>query len=494
MLPAPNPIKCKKVIQKHIETGPATICMADADGLKGVNDKYGHLAGDQYLEHVFRILQQCFPEFIWDRYGGDEFIGVAQGEITPDASQAVRETVQILNQTIKIGYSLGAVHSAPNDTVDLVMAMADAAMYEAKHVHHGGLLMFNPSKRVGLIGPNWEMEWYIPLIRNKIRFFLGYELGDVDFVFAKHRLIQEGVYVETPEELKGYIMEQTEQLDEFNFPDTSPKEDEFGNWGLPEETLEWRSRLPESEWEQTGDIDQGVKLNIETGNKQSWEIPRTEVKTQPEPEKKKKGSRFQLPHIPEISLPSLSSLSSLSLPSLPSFRMDKEEKNPDLETVTAIGNPTFQGKILWIWGDRSHEIDYVFAKYLARSNQVLYLDGDFKNPQHQGDWSVSWALETPARPPSDYKKEKNLTIWGLGKRPPKLANIKSLWDNALYSLTTVDKTIVVGAGKMGPPPHVDAILFVTEEDLLLASPAVAVKPSDSMEEVVRKAVEVFEKI
>lgn len=473
MLPAPNPIGCKELIQNYMDAGLATVCMADADGLKGINDSYGHTTGDQFLEKVLQTLQQCFPEFIWDRYGGDEFVGVSSGEITPDANQAIRDTVQILGQSIKIGYSLGVVHTAPNDTVDLAMAMADAAMYEAKHVHHGGLLMFNPSKKVGLIGLDWGMEWYIPLTRNKVRFFLGYELGDVDFVFTQHCLTQEGIYVKTPEELKNYIT-----LAE---PELKPAEDEFGDWGLPAENLEWRSKTPESEWEQIEGVEQAVKLNIEIGDKQpprSKPIEVHEIEKAIKVEKKKKESRFQIPQLPQ-------------LPKFPEFYTDKAV---DSVEPPVKNSSIFHGKVLWVWGERSHKLDYAFALHLSKSNQVLYLDGDFADPQQPGDWSMCWAIGTPARPPSNPRKDKNLTTWGLGKRPPKLSNIKALWDNALYSLATVDRTIIVGAGKIAPPPHVDIILFVTENDVLLSYPAVAIYPSDPMNEIERKVVEVFEKV
>lgn len=465
MLPAPNPIQCKNEIQEVLGTGPATVCLADADGLKGINDKYGHLAGDQYLECVFESLQGSFPEFHWDRYGGDEFIGVSPGEISPNPEQAKRETVQILNQPIKIGYSLGVVHTAPNDTVELAMAMADAAMYEAKHVHHGGLLMFQPVKVVGLILTDWAIEWYIPLVREKIRFFLGYEQGIVDFTFTQNPDIQEGIFVDSPEKLHRYIFEV-----EKNEPPQPV--DEFGEWGMPVENLEWRTKTPESEWEQMQD-DQPVKIRLERdGGSVAGSIKPT---AKPEPVEKSplpKKRRFSLP---DISIPTFPSLSPAPAPHKPEPKEDN----------------ILQGKILWVWGERAHEIDYAFARHLSQSASVLYLDGDFKNPQQPGDWSDCWAIKTPARPPANLKQEGNLTVWGLGKRPPQLRNIKALWENALYSLNTTDKVIIVGAGGSAPPPHVDGILFVTENDIPLAAPAVSVHPLEKPEEIAKKVGEML---
>ena len=54
---------------------PVSIVFGDMNGLKKVNDRYGHLEGDHLLREMARILKLCFrSEDIVARWGGDEFI------------------------------------------------------------------------------------------------------------------------------------------------------------------------------------------------------------------------------------------------------------------------------------------------------------------------------------------------------------------------------------------------------------------------------------
>ncbi len=483
MLPAPNPIQCKLNIQEVLTNGPATVCIADADGLKGINDKYSHVVGDRYLECVLNDLQTSFPQLVWDRYGGDEFVGVASGEIDVDPKQTDQNVVEILTYTIRIGYSLGVVHTIPNDTVELAMAMADAAMYEAKHFHHGGVLLFKPLKTIGFTQGIWEEDWYIPLAKDKIRVILDYEHGDVDLVFSQNCEAQDGIYVKDPKELQNYIsLTEPDSLTEQMTTD-----DEFGDWGVSDENLKWRSSTPKSKWD-LAEVDTNISINIETGNKDDVtraERPKTVV-VEPTAEKinPKRTKRLTIPQLPSLSL---------SLPSLPSLLSFKGERPVSNGLSSQLTQPAFRGKVIWIWGNRAHEIDIKFAKYLANQNDVLFLDGDFASPQHAGSWSISWVSGSPARPPSNPMIDGRLTIWGLGKKPPKITNAKSLWDNVLYSLNTQERVLIVGAGKIAPPPHVDVILFVTEDNIQLSYPAIAVYPTEQVKDIVKKVENALEK-
>lgn len=51
------------------------LIMLDADFFKSINDKYGHVTGDEALRHIAKVVKACISkEDIFARYGGEEFI------------------------------------------------------------------------------------------------------------------------------------------------------------------------------------------------------------------------------------------------------------------------------------------------------------------------------------------------------------------------------------------------------------------------------------
>jgi diguanylate cyclase (GGDEF)-like protein/PAS domain S-box-containing protein len=79
------------------------IIMLDLDKFKGVNDTYGHAAGDEALKITAKVLEECFPDGFISRIGGDEFIIALVGEY--DLSQ-VEERTQNLLDSLKEKYLL----------------------------------------------------------------------------------------------------------------------------------------------------------------------------------------------------------------------------------------------------------------------------------------------------------------------------------------------------------------------------------------------------
>lgn len=61
-----------------------SVLMVDVDDFKLYNDNYGHLAGDEVLKSVARIIQQCAqrPADVAARYGGEEFVLVLPAHVT----------------------------------------------------------------------------------------------------------------------------------------------------------------------------------------------------------------------------------------------------------------------------------------------------------------------------------------------------------------------------------------------------------------------------
>jgi diguanylate cyclase (GGDEF)-like protein len=117
------------------------LLFCDVDGLKKINDTYGHREGDLALIHTADALEQTFRSSdILARLGGDEFVVLALE--TRDQSQEA--ILQRLEKNLKkanragAGYqlsvSVGVARFIPNQAVTLgeLMVQADQAMYEQK--------------------------------------------------------------------------------------------------------------------------------------------------------------------------------------------------------------------------------------------------------------------------------------------------------------------------------------------------------------------------
>jgi diguanylate cyclase (GGDEF)-like protein/PAS domain S-box-containing protein len=121
---------------------PVSIIMGDLDHFKVVNDKCGHLAGDQVLRAFGALLtSNARASDISCRYGGEEFVLVLPGMTKEGARQRaehVRQTMEaaIVNHgtcRITVTTSFGiATYPADGHTADELIAAADGALYAAK--------------------------------------------------------------------------------------------------------------------------------------------------------------------------------------------------------------------------------------------------------------------------------------------------------------------------------------------------------------------------
>ena len=121
---------------------PLTIVYADVDGLKSINDLYGHSAGDIALGVCAHALEKTFRESdIVARIGGDEFVVLAEADSREIDAVSLRLDEELGQRTAESGLrfpvslTIGSAHSQPPHglSLDDMLEQADAFMYERKH-------------------------------------------------------------------------------------------------------------------------------------------------------------------------------------------------------------------------------------------------------------------------------------------------------------------------------------------------------------------------
>ena len=126
--------------------------MIDLDGFKNVNDNYGHAVGDQLLQQVAaRFLSIQRRSDLVCRLGGDEFAWLTEGlaplATEPLAARLVHAILQPFTLdaiTLSIGCSIGiSTFPHPASNAKLLMAQADAAMYQVKKSGNNSYLSFS---------------------------------------------------------------------------------------------------------------------------------------------------------------------------------------------------------------------------------------------------------------------------------------------------------------------------------------------------------------
>jgi diguanylate cyclase (GGDEF)-like protein len=122
--------------------GPVTLMMFDLDHFKRVNDTFGHAAGDDVLRVFSTVARSSMrASDIVGRLGGEEFAA-----IVPEAEEVAARIAERLRANFEKagvavgGHAIGATVSIGTATaheyvadIDVLIARADAALYEAKH-------------------------------------------------------------------------------------------------------------------------------------------------------------------------------------------------------------------------------------------------------------------------------------------------------------------------------------------------------------------------
>jgi diguanylate cyclase (GGDEF)-like protein len=123
---------------------PLAIIMADLDLLRNINNTYGHLAGDEVLIGVARMLKQSVREYdVAARFGGEEFsILLPETNIQQayERAESLRRAIEEMEFTIptsvlpiRVTMSFGlACRESFGQTTDEIIHHADTALYHSK--------------------------------------------------------------------------------------------------------------------------------------------------------------------------------------------------------------------------------------------------------------------------------------------------------------------------------------------------------------------------
>lgn len=133
----------------------AAVLLLDLDDFKGVNDAYGHMAGDELLRAIARRFEAVTrASDTLCRFGGDEFLYLAEGLSSDlEAATVAQRLLDALTEPFVVGGAKVEQHAtigiaawdgeSPDDTP--VVQNADVALYEAKAQRPGGFTFFTPS-------------------------------------------------------------------------------------------------------------------------------------------------------------------------------------------------------------------------------------------------------------------------------------------------------------------------------------------------------------
>lgn len=140
----------RQLLDKRLEEyarygGSLTLAFIDINGLKAVNDQYGHIEGDHYLINVSQILTEISNAVNIDlfRYGGDEFVMISNALQEQEVADLLVQANNCLQSSETTSYSrsisYGVVHGDCTKYRHLI-TKADEIMYKHKIKHYKDLL------------------------------------------------------------------------------------------------------------------------------------------------------------------------------------------------------------------------------------------------------------------------------------------------------------------------------------------------------------------
>jgi diguanylate cyclase (GGDEF)-like protein len=127
----------EEISRSHRYARPLTVLLLDLNGLKAINDTFGHPAGDQLIKHFAELLQKAIRgSDVAVRMGGDEFLAVLPeckpAEVHLVLARLKGKTTDFDGHMIDLHFSAGWTDYIAGEAPEEMLKRADAALYTNK--------------------------------------------------------------------------------------------------------------------------------------------------------------------------------------------------------------------------------------------------------------------------------------------------------------------------------------------------------------------------
>lgn len=124
------------------ENTSVAVILLDVDNFKNINDIYGHQIGDKVLQHIAKTIEKCTRHGdLVGRYGGEEFSIIFNNCQIDNARERAQAICTVVGKTtfetdgigLPISVSVGVATNKQDDNFEVLINLADTAMYQAKN-------------------------------------------------------------------------------------------------------------------------------------------------------------------------------------------------------------------------------------------------------------------------------------------------------------------------------------------------------------------------
>jgi len=125
---------------------PGSVLYFDLNGMKAINDRFGHAAGDAVLQHFATLLVNNVRDSdVVGRLGGDEFGVILAQADHPQAEEKAQQLLDVIKTSpmdwegnpIALSCAVGIHQFSSEQSADDALSEADASMYREKKKHYG---------------------------------------------------------------------------------------------------------------------------------------------------------------------------------------------------------------------------------------------------------------------------------------------------------------------------------------------------------------------